>query len=222
MFDADTLWGGDGNDHLIGGNAGDSLLGEGGNDTLEGGAGNDSIVDVLGSNTLSGGDGSDTLSAGPGTDILDGGPGWDTLYGGTNVDRYVLKSGSEIDRVNEINNGELSIIDVDPTLHPSDVTPARLSDDFGDYLSISINAGADGLQLQFPTAAKPVEIRFEDGTVWNSATIHRHPLSPHGTPGPDTLVGTIGDDRLYGYAGNDSLPASTAATSSTAARAPTR
>ena len=205
MFDADTLWGGDGNDHLIGGNASDSLQGEAGDDTLEGGAGNDYIFDMLGNSTLSGGDGSDTLWAGPGTDILDGGPGWDTLYGGTNVDRYVLKSGNEFDRVNEVNNGELSIIDVDPALQPSDVTLARLSDDFGDYLSISVNAGADGLQLQFPTASNPVEVRFDDGTVWTTATILDILYRRDGTPGADILVGSTGDDRLYGYAGNDSL-----------------
>jgi hypothetical protein len=61
-FEANTLYGGPGNDTLVGGT---------GYDTLYGGPGNDRIT---------GGPGNDILIGGPGNDHLDAGGGGDTIY----------------------------------------------------------------------------------------------------------------------------------------------
>jgi Tol biopolymer transport system component len=61
-FEANTLYGGPGNDTLVGGH---------GDDILDGGPGND---------TITGGPGNDILIGGPGNDHLDAGGGGDTIY----------------------------------------------------------------------------------------------------------------------------------------------
>jgi large repetitive protein len=74
-----TLYGGEGDDHLIGGAGNDTLYGEAGSDTLEGGAGNDYLDGGAGSDALYGGAGNDTLVYDASDSIIDGGAGTDTL-----------------------------------------------------------------------------------------------------------------------------------------------
>ena len=72
---ANTIWGGKGNDRIDG---------RGGMDTLEGGEGNDDIKGGNDDDTLNGNDGDDTLEGGAGADTMDGGDGIDTLsYAGS-------------------------------------------------------------------------------------------------------------------------------------------
>src|SRR6185295_12584188 len=183
----------------------DAMLGEGGDDTLDGGGGSDNVYDVQGNNILRGGDGDDRLETGSGNDTLDGGAGVDVLSGGTGIDTYVLKPGSESDLIADQFGSELTIVAVDPSLTPSDVTLARLNPG-NDYLSIAINGAADELRVNGIQFGVPnLEIRFGDGTVWDSATISDKLYLQQGTAGNDTLIGGVGDDRLYGNAGSDSL-----------------
>ncbi|MEX2481767.1 MAG: calcium-binding protein [Gammaproteobacteria bacterium] len=120
--DADTLFGGDGDDFLNGGAGRDVLYGEAGDDilfgwrgddVLHGGAGNDVLYgdsfghaaaagdgdDCLfggaGDDELWGEGGSDVLDGGAGDDRLDGGLGDDVLYGGPGDDS--LDGGSDND-----------------------------------------------------------------------------------------------------------------------------
>ncbi len=200
----DALSGGDGNDVLRGGDGADSLSGGIGNDVLDGGDGDDYLYDEAGDDTLIGGSGDDVLQAFAGDDILDGGPGADVLYGGSGVDTYVLKPGGGIDTVeDQYYYGDLVVISVDPTLAPGDVSLDREAN----CLVVSANGGADALRVnQYVDPTTPVEIRFGDGTVWDSTTVFDQLYVRHGTPGNDTLIaGGTGNFQLYGYAGNDTL-----------------
>ncbi|WP_160016445.1 calcium-binding protein [Pseudomonas sp. 8BK] len=88
----DVLQGLAGND-LIHGNAGD--------DHLSGGDGNDTLYGDDGKDTLLGGSGEDFLSGGRGENLLDGGAGNDRYWGGE-TDTYVLRQGSDHDRVSSL------------------------------------------------------------------------------------------------------------------------
>jgi VCBS repeat-containing protein len=75
---ADSLAGGDGNDHVQGGADADSLVGGIGVDILIGGAGNDSLDGGTGADVLVGGEGTDRIIVGTG-DRAEGGGGNDTI-----------------------------------------------------------------------------------------------------------------------------------------------
>lgn len=74
-----SLYGNDGNDHLVGGDLVGILDGGAGNDTIEGGAGNEQLVGQTGNDLITGGGGADTIAPGLGTDGVDGGADRDTL-----------------------------------------------------------------------------------------------------------------------------------------------
>lgn len=76
---ADTLRGGEGDDHLDGGTGDDTLSGDEGADRLSGGTGDDFLFGDDGADVLDGGDGNDELDGGKGADTIDGGAGIDTL-----------------------------------------------------------------------------------------------------------------------------------------------
>jgi Ca2+-binding RTX toxin-like protein len=119
----------------------------------------------------------------------------------------VLQAGGGYDYVDDAHTGELTIVEVEATLTPGDVTLSRTADDYaGPSLYVSANGGADVLELrQFGTAADPVELRFSDGTVWDAQTVMDRIARIDGKALDDALVGTSLDDRLYGLDGNDSL-----------------
>ncbi len=103
---ADTLHGGNGNDHLDGGSGNDQLYGDAGDDVLFGGDDGLSIgsngygggyggpmpVFLGNDDFLAGGIGDDRLDGGSGNDHLEGGAGADYLYGG---DDGPLNSGND-------------------------------------------------------------------------------------------------------------------------------
>jgi Ca2+-binding RTX toxin-like protein len=72
-------------------------------------------------------------------------------------------------------------------------------------LVIAVNGGTDALWMRYAPAQAPVEIRFADGTIWNSAAIFDKLYVRRGTAGSDTLTAGLGDFQLFGYAGNDAL-----------------
>jgi Ca2+-binding RTX toxin-like protein len=87
----DVAFGGRGDDLIFGGNGKDHLFGRSGNDALVGEADKDHLV---------GGSGRDLLLGGPGKDVMVGGPGNDTflIRQGTGVDTIAdLQAGDRID-----------------------------------------------------------------------------------------------------------------------------
>lgn len=116
---ADTIWGGDGNDYIDGGSGNDSLYGDADDDILYGG--DDGLMIIDGSygggygGDYGGGYGgsysgyrflgnNDYLNGGTGNDQLDGGSGDDSLYGGEGSD-YLF--GGADGRLNTSNNDYL-------------------------------------------------------------------------------------------------------------------
>ncbi|MGZ0163791.1 MAG: hypothetical protein ACKVII_07730 [Planctomycetales bacterium] len=88
--------GGEGSDSIVGNEGADTLLGQGGDDTIEGGAGADSIDGHAGNDVLNGNGDEDTLNGGAGEDRLVGGGSSDTLYGGAGNDVAIGNSGNDL------------------------------------------------------------------------------------------------------------------------------
>ena len=92
----ETIDGGAGNDSLIGADGGDTLLGQGGDDTIAGGAGADYVEGNAGNDLLNGNGDEDTLDGGDGDDRLVGGGSSDLLYGRAGNDVVIGNSGNDI------------------------------------------------------------------------------------------------------------------------------
>ncbi|WOB05896.1 calcium-binding protein [Piscinibacter gummiphilus] len=219
----DTLYGRDGNDTLDGGDGADTLNGENGNDVLLGGEGADTLTGGVGADTLMGGAGNDNLygdgmyGGNGGNDVLDGGAGNDTLVGGYGSDTYLFGRGDGQDTISNRSDGYSGY--ADPTVGKQDVLQFKagvLASDVtltrsGDNLVVRINGTTDQVIISnyfnndgFGTQGYALEqIRFEDGTSWDVATVKTMVLQ--GTAGVDTITGYVSDDVLTGLAGNDFL-----------------
>ncbi|MCS4511048.1 calcium-binding protein [Xylophilus ampelinus] len=198
--DKGDIYLGGGNDSFSAGAGDDSLRGAEGADTLYGGAGNDVILGGVGNDYLSGEDGNDTLDGGAGNDYLGGGSGSDTYLFGKgsgqdtvyNYDSYAL--GTDADTV-QLGEG----------IGIADVVLARSGDD----LVISLKGTDDRLDIQSyfdqdaTTGCAFENLRFDDGTVWDTATIVAKFLT--GTATADTITATRAADTITGLGGNDTI-----------------
>ena len=84
--DANTIYGGAGNDTITGGNGDDTIYGNSGNDTIYGNGGNDKIYGGKGNDIISGGAGDNLLRGDSDNDIFLADAGNDTIIGGTGFD----------------------------------------------------------------------------------------------------------------------------------------
>src|SRR6266436_3671535 len=73
-----TIFGTEGNDHLVGTDGPDVILGRSGDDVVSGLGGDDILCGDNGNDTMIGGDGNDIMFAASGDDTFSGGPGDDT------------------------------------------------------------------------------------------------------------------------------------------------
>ncbi|MES2353861.1 MAG: calcium-binding protein [Pseudomonadota bacterium] len=178
----DTLWSGLGNDTLKGGVGADVIYAGDGDDILVGGADNDSLYAGAGNDTLAGGAGDDF--------ILDGGAGSDT---------YLFARGDGTDGVRETGSlaGDKDVVLMAADLLATDIT---VSDGFG-FVTLSINGTSDSLY----TNDQIEEVRFADGTVWNTAALKEMAAIRRGTSGDDGLMGSEQANSMYGFDGNDYL-----------------
>ncbi|MDO9190961.1 MAG: calcium-binding protein, partial [Sulfurimicrobium sp.] len=196
---ADTLDGVNGNDTLYGGDGNDILLGGDGNDQLTGGAGDDQLF---------GGAGIDTLTGGGGNNVLDGGAGSDYYYGGAGIDTIRFGRGSGYDTFSgglEGAQSPLTIVEMGADVLPEDVSVARFDSsvrfmvkDSGDSLVISYWLG----QAQ---PASALEVRFADGTVWNTDAVLAMLPAGLGDFRDNTLTGGDNNETIEGYGGNDNI-----------------
>jgi Ca2+-binding RTX toxin-like protein len=158
-------------------------------------------------------DGDDRIESGDGSDRLTGGAGNDLLLGGTGADTYAVGEGDD-----EIRESGAAGDGADAVLLPAGILPAnvafsRLGD--GDLLLRWVG-GSVRIDQAFETANAVEQIRFANGTVWQTAQLafetigsgehetlygNRAPLGSHA----DTMSGLDGNDRLYGFDGADLL-----------------
>jgi Ca2+-binding RTX toxin-like protein len=113
-FGNDRIRGGNGNDTIIGGSGTDNIKGNKGNDIINGNAdrdwifgdqGKDRLNGDSGADFLYGGSGKDILRGGKGADTVDGGIGNDWLIGGGRADKFVFKTGYDMDRIKDYTFG---------------------------------------------------------------------------------------------------------------------
>ncbi len=177
--DADTLWGGLGDDLIQGGIGSDLIEGEGDNDRLFGDAGNDTIL---------GGTGIDTVDGGGGADNLNG--------GGTFGDQltYALsRAGVQVSLKDGMaTSGRGGDAEGDVILGFSHVIGSSFADRIVDMDSASLTSGAND-QAFFGNGGRD-KLFLGGGND-----------SGYGGSGDDYLSGGLGDDLLVGGEGRDIL-----------------
>jgi hypothetical protein len=102
----DLLFGGAGRDLIFGGKGNDELHGGRGNDRLAGEKGNDEVFGDEGNDGLDGGAGNDDLHGGRGRDFIFGGAGHDDLSGGADNDTFVIRFGTGVDTIEDLQRGD--------------------------------------------------------------------------------------------------------------------
>lgn len=103
----DTVFAGRGDDHVDGGAGNDDLYGEEGDDLLKGDAGNDDVDGGHGNDGIAGGTGNDDLEGGRGRDFIVGGAGHDHMEGGHGQDKFVIRPGTGVDTVEDLQSNDL-------------------------------------------------------------------------------------------------------------------
>jgi len=165
---------------LTGSSGSDVLYGGSGDDSLDGGAGSDQLYAGDGNDTLIGGSGSDTLYGGAGNDSLSGGTGNDVMDGGAGNDTYLFGRGSGQDTVNSYDDttpNKLDTVQLGAGIGLNDVVLTRDGND----LVITLQDTGDTLRIRshFRSSEEQIEqIRFADGSTWNTATISAKVTEP--------------------------------------------
>jgi Ca2+-binding RTX toxin-like protein len=149
----------------------------------------------------------ETISGTTGNDTITGNGGNDTLSGNAGNDTYVYAQGDGNDLIQE--NGSSTDVDVlsFTNLNVSDLTFSRSVTDTNDLVVI-VNATGEKITIdnQFVAATSALEqIRFADGTVWDSTAILANSRNFIGAASNETISGTTGNDTITGNGGNDTL-----------------
>lgn len=217
---------GDGYDMYYGTSARDIILGNEWNDKVYAAEGDD-IIYTHG--------GTDEIHGGIGDDYIVGGKGNDYLAGDAGDDKYVFYLGDGNDTIcdieHDVSKGRNDRIIFGEGINPNNLTVDR----YGDHLYIKYSDSdsivvKDAYNWQNADGKAFVEnIRFADGTIWNSDKINKEAAirygsdendymegyanasgyddneTLHGLNGDDKIVGNSGEDTLYGDAGNDEI-----------------
>ncbi|MBX3625343.1 MAG: LysM peptidoglycan-binding domain-containing protein [Rhizobacter sp.] len=149
----------------------------------------------------------------PGDDLLEGGAGDDGLSGGAGNDTYVFGRTSGRDFVGAFDESPTKVDEVllKPDVAPQDVVLRRIDDML--ILTIRNSAAVLTVVNHFASSADRItQIRFADGTIWNSSAIEARVTLPsdeadeiRGTSGADHVSGGAGKDLLVGLDGDDIL-----------------
>jgi Ca2+-binding RTX toxin-like protein len=203
----------DGNDVLSSPDSGGIVRSGAGNDSLTGLDGNDTLMGEAGDDVLDGGYGHDRLVGGSGNDTLIGGADNDELEGGSGADTYVFDPSSRFDTISDQSeSGEVDTVRL-RGVAPGRVVVTRDADSL--YLVVEDTPDRVALANWYDDSASTFKrVVFDDGTVWDAATLTgKVTLADatgyadilYGGTGAETLDGGNGADALYGNGGNDLL-----------------
>jgi len=189
----DQVDGGEGNDMLLGGAGEDNLVGATGDDILDGGANNDLLFGGDGHDNLRGGEGDDKLygdggESTDGNDVLEGGAGNDELAGGGGSDLYVFSTGDGRDIIRDdgaggsrnviafkFGSGEVRTLARDGTdllIQYGQSDQVRVVGYYlGSHFSLGSSNDSTPEEDSTPGGDGAIDIRFEDGTVWDREDI---------------------------------------------------
>ncbi|WP_299328397.1 calcium-binding protein [Parasphingopyxis sp.] len=186
-----TIWN---DDHLL------SLL-----PSIEGTAAGETLTGTALDEIINAHGGNDTVNAKDGDDIITGGPGDDQLNGGKGADTYFYYLGDGDDVVHDYYGTRTNALVFGEGIAPGDLLFASMSD-FDDVL-ISFNgtAGSIKLENQWWGDAGIEEVRFDDGTIWDEATLAAEYVLGQQTSGDDTIKASNAADIVDGGAGNDTI-----------------
>jgi hypothetical protein len=95
-----------GDDTLTGTDDSEIFFGFGGNDAISAGGGNDHAFGGRGNDALVGEAGKDHLFGGSGRDLLLGGPGKDVMVGGADNDTFLIRQGTGVDTIADLQAGD--------------------------------------------------------------------------------------------------------------------
>ena len=102
----DIVFGFGGDDQIFGLRGNDIAFGGRGDDRVDGGKDHDILFGEHGNDGLAGGDGNDDLHGSSGRDFVVGGAGKDDLTGGGGSDKFVLRQGSGIDTIKDLQSND--------------------------------------------------------------------------------------------------------------------
>ena len=137
-------------------------------------------------------------------DIIQGLGGSDDMYGYGGDDTYILSRGFGLGYIWDT-GGALDTIQFTADIQPGEVMAVR---DYNNNLRLHIAATDDRLMVDdwFYSSNNVIEqVKFADGTVWDTAMLAASPFGAIGTAGDDRLGGGSQNDILLGLGGNDTL-----------------
>jgi RTX calcium-binding nonapeptide repeat (4 copies) len=102
----EIFFGFDGNDTISARGGKDVAFGGRGDDLIFGGKGNDHLFGRGGNDAVVGEEGNDHLFGGSGRDLLLGGPGKDVLVGGADNDTFLIRQGTGLDSIADLQAGD--------------------------------------------------------------------------------------------------------------------
>lgn len=172
---------------------------------LTGGSDNDTLTGFAGDDVIAGNGGDDLLLGMGGNDVLSGGPGNDQLVGGAGDDTFRFGRNQGYDEISDTSG--VNRIVLDPGILPGDVVPYRTSgggflrsSQYGtssDDLVLVLDGGSNQIRVEnyYGTQNPPVisQIVFDDGTIWDTATIAAQVVDLSGVA--NVMTGTVADDH---------------------------
>jgi Ca2+-binding RTX toxin-like protein len=138
-----------------------------------------------------------------------GGTGNDTLRGSRYSNHYYFNAGDGQDLIQEYSTLTATPTDSDRIILGEGITESdlQLTND-GSNLIINFTDSTDQIQVEnwYSSDYYRIEsLSFNDGTIWDQATIHEKGLSYYGTETAETIVGIGEHNTFYGLGGDDVL-----------------
>ena len=233
--DADTIYGGSGNDAIYGSGGNDEIYGGTGNYSIQVGNGNSYVDTGTGTAIVYGGSGADTLVADGSVDQIYSGSGNTLIEAEGSQSTIILQSGNDTIALGAGNNsiiegaGATTLVtglsggsDVVQSLRGTTtvqliegLTESNLvARDVNGDLVLSDGGSAEVTLGDYFSAGGSVSLQFADGTTWGSSQILQASITPSSDGSNDTLVGSNGSDSItagdgdtliVGVSGNNTL-----------------